>query len=103
MLRRRKTKPQRLLPLLLSTPLSPSLVSSSGYSRRGGMPVVSAMNPIERLATLFWDWSGRRRLQQRVRMARNDRKLREYDAVNEAAMAQVRRTQALSAELERHH
>ena len=102
MLRRRRTKPRRLLPLLLSTPLSPSLASSSAYRQLGGVAVANAMNPLERLATLFWDWSGRKRLQQQVRLARNDRKLREYDAVNAAAMTQIRRTQELSHALRDH-
>ena len=57
------------------------------------------MSPLERIATLLWDWSGSRRRQQLLRMARSRRTLRKYDRANERAMAQIRRTHQVVAPL----
>lgn len=57
------------------------------------------MNPLERLATLIWDWSGARRRQQQLRIARSRRTIRKYDRANERAMAQIRRAHQMVAPL----
>ena len=61
------------------------------------------MNPIEWLATLFWDPNGTRRREQRFRVIRSRRKLRSYDNANRRALEQIRRTHEAIAPLVRDH
>lgn len=61
------------------------------------------MNPLEWLATVLWDPTGRRREEQLRRAERSQRMLNEYDASSQWAMNQIRRTQRTAALLARLH
>lgn len=57
------------------------------------------MNPLEWIATLLWDISGKRREEQQHRLARTRRTIHRYERVNERAIQQIRRVQRVASGL----
>lgn len=88
----RATRPPRLLPRLLNAPQPLSYASSLP----GSAPVLTPMNPLDRLFVWLWDHTGERRREQKLRLVRTRRKGRQHDAAHDRALVQIRRTQELA-------
>lgn len=93
-----RTTPPQQPHRLLNAQLLPSPARFS-VSRVPVTAPVAPMSPLEHLITVIWDWSGARRRQQQLRIARSRRTLRKYDRANERAMNQIRRTHEVVAPL----
>jgi hypothetical protein len=98
MTRERRMRQRRRAPESLSRRHEPSWT----FNAHVGDLVLAPMTPVEWLATLLWDRHGERRRAQMVRLARGTRKLHEFDRVNQRSAQQIRRTQDLGRQLERH-
>lgn len=91
-------RPLALPPRLQNEQLQQSSARYETFSGTAAMPMVR-LNLLEWLATILWDPNGDRRRAQQRRLSRHERKMRQADAAERRAIAQIRRTQEVAAPL----